>query len=121
MVLLMHLRPREAVRIRVVTILSDTKIAGEREFESTGQSCAENGGDYWFWHALAQRGIALSKNLHCRSRSRATRDRKRAGLCEADNLSCNATALETCQGNRENSPLEKQVRTGDFSLANQRV
>src|SRR2546427_6530725 len=47
------------VRLRqsdqVVTILSDTKIAGERELESTGQGCPGNGGDYWFWHALAQR------------------------------------------------------------------
>src|SRR3979409_2027519 len=101
MVLLTRLRPREAVRVRVVTILSDTKIAGEREFESTGQSCAENGGDYWFWHRPPPRAMSLSKNPHCRSRSRATRDRKHAGLCEADNLPCNATALETCQGNRE--------------------
>src|SRR5260370_1814004 len=38
------------VRLRqsdqVVTILSDTKIAGERKLESTVQSCACNGGDY---------------------------------------------------------------------------
>src|SRR5258708_14021843 len=40
---------------QVVAILSDTKIAGERELESTGQGCAGNGGDYRFWHALAQR------------------------------------------------------------------
>src|SRR5262249_13420520 len=40
---------------QVVTILSDTKIAGERELESTSQGCAGNGGDYRFWHALAQR------------------------------------------------------------------
>src|ERR1700746_1213931 len=40
---------------QVVTLLSDTKIAGERELESTGQGCAGNGGDYRFWHALAQR------------------------------------------------------------------
>jgi hypothetical protein len=40
------------VRLRqsdqIVTILSDTKIAGERELESTGQACAGNGGDYRF-------------------------------------------------------------------------
>src|SRR6266404_2594251 len=35
--------------------LCDTKIAGEREFESTGQGCARNGGDHRFWDALAQR------------------------------------------------------------------
>ena len=40
------------VRLRqpdqVVTILSDTKIAGECELESTGKACAGNGGYYWF-------------------------------------------------------------------------
>src|SRR5258705_6625083 len=40
------------VRLRqsdqVVTVLSDTRIAGERELESTGQACAGNGRDYWF-------------------------------------------------------------------------
>src|SRR5229473_3855679 len=50
---------KSKVRLRqsdqVVTILSDTQIAGERELESTGQARAGNGGDYWFWHALAQR------------------------------------------------------------------
>src|ERR1700746_2832989 len=40
---------------QVVTLLSDTKIAGERELESTGQGRAGNGGDYRFWHALAER------------------------------------------------------------------
>src|ERR1700730_10351634 len=40
---------------QVVSILCDTKIAGERKLESTGQGCAGNGGDYRFWHALAQR------------------------------------------------------------------
>jgi len=39
-----RLRPSD----QVVTILSDTKIAGERELESTGHACAGNGGDYWF-------------------------------------------------------------------------
>jgi len=47
------------VRLRqsdqVVTILSDAKIAGERELESTGQGRTGNGGDDWFRHALAKR------------------------------------------------------------------
>src|SRR6267142_1740892 len=40
---------------QVFAILSDTKIASQRELESAGQGCAGNSGDYWFWHALAQR------------------------------------------------------------------
>ena len=40
---------------QVVPILSDTKIAGERELECTGQGRARNGGDDRLWHALAQR------------------------------------------------------------------
>src|SRR5260370_13406868 len=47
---------------QVVTILSDTKIAGERELESTSQSCAGNGGDYRFWHALAQRDCLVQES-----------------------------------------------------------
>src|ERR1700730_7060239 len=47
------------VRLResdqVVTILSDTKIAEERQLECTGQGCAGDGDDDRFWHALAQR------------------------------------------------------------------
>src|SRR6266481_9685675 len=50
---------KSKVRLRqsdqVVAILGDTKIAGERELESTGQGCAGDGGDDRFWHALAQR------------------------------------------------------------------
>src|SRR5258708_28201004 len=40
---------------QVFTVLSDTKIASERELESAGQGRAGNSGDHWFWHALAQR------------------------------------------------------------------
>jgi hypothetical protein len=47
------------VRLRysnqLVTKVSDTKIAGERELESTCQACAGNSGDAWLWHAFAQR------------------------------------------------------------------
>jgi len=40
---------------QVVPIFGDTKIARERELEGAGQGRAGNGGDYRFWHALAQR------------------------------------------------------------------
>ena len=40
---------------QIVPILSDTKIAGERELERTGEGGAGNGGDDRLWHALAQR------------------------------------------------------------------
>src|SRR5258707_11121191 len=39
----------------VVAVLGDAKIAGERQFECTGQARARNGGDDWFGHALAHR------------------------------------------------------------------
>jgi hypothetical protein len=54
------------VRLRqsdqVVTILSDTKIAGERELEGTGQGSPRNGGNYWFWHALAPRHYPIEES-----------------------------------------------------------
>src|SRR6267142_2393502 len=40
---------------QVFAILSDTKIASQGELESAGQGRAGKSGDYWFWHALAQR------------------------------------------------------------------
>src|SRR5438132_11433718 len=46
-----HLRQPD----QVVTILRDTKIAGEREFEGTSQGCAGDGGDHRLRHALTQR------------------------------------------------------------------
>src|SRR6266481_1193848 len=79
------------VRLRqsdqVVTILSDTKIARERELESTSQGCAGNGGDYRFWHALAQRdGLVQEPPIVSRVlRPLATGGAQ--GLCEADKRS----------------------------------
>src|SRR5205807_2119452 len=57
------------VRLRqsdqVVTVLSDTKIAGERELQSTGERCTGNGGDDRLWHALAQRhGFVEESPVH---------------------------------------------------------
>src|SRR5260370_42661710 len=40
---------------QVVPVLSDTKIAGQRELESTGQGRAGYGGDHRLRHALTQR------------------------------------------------------------------
>src|SRR6266849_6718511 len=52
-------REESEVRLReanlVVPILSDAKIAGERQFECTGQARARNGSNDGFGHALAHR------------------------------------------------------------------
>jgi hypothetical protein len=37
----------------IVAILSDGKVAGEREFECAGRGRAGYGGDHWFGHACA--------------------------------------------------------------------
>src|SRR5216683_109333 len=79
------------VRLRqsdqVVTILSDTQIAGERELESTGQACAGNGGDYWFWHALAQRHGLVEESPIVSRVLRPLATGSAQGLCEADKRS----------------------------------
>src|SRR6202521_1991556 len=50
---------KSKVRLReanlVVPILGDAHVAGERQFECTGQARARNGGNDWFGHALAHR------------------------------------------------------------------
>src|SRR5438128_9951978 len=47
---------------QVFAVLSDTKLASERELESAGQSRAGDGGDHWFWHALAQRDALVEQS-----------------------------------------------------------
>src|SRR5713226_5243223 len=47
---------------QVFAILSDTKIASQRELESAGQGRPGNSGDYWFWHALAQRHCLIEES-----------------------------------------------------------
>src|SRR5713101_5610079 len=47
---------------QVVAILGDAEIAGKRELECAGQTCSGNGGDYWFWHALAERHGLVEKS-----------------------------------------------------------
>src|SRR5262249_15343576 len=79
------------VRLRqsdqVVTILSDTKITGQRELESTGQACAGNGGDDWFCHALAQRhGLVEESPIVGRGLGPLATGSTQ-GLCEADKRS----------------------------------
>src|SRR5258706_4165240 len=72
---------------QVVAILSDTKIAGERELESTGQGCAGNGGDYRFWHALAQRDRLVQESPVVGRVLRPLATGSAQGLCEADKRS----------------------------------
>src|SRR5882672_3734070 len=47
---------------QVVAILGDAQIAGERELECASQTCSGNGGDYRFWHALAERYGLVEKS-----------------------------------------------------------
>src|SRR4029077_1038886 len=72
---------------QVVAILSDTKIAGERELESTGQGCARNGGDYRFWHALAQRDRLVQEPRIVGRVLGPLATGGAQGLCEADKRS----------------------------------
>src|SRR3984893_12303696 len=72
---------------QVVAILSDTKIAGERELESTGQGCARNGGDYRFWHALAQRDRLIQEPRIVGRVLGPLATGGAQGLCEADKRS----------------------------------
>src|SRR6267142_1274396 len=72
---------------QVVSILSDTKIAGERKLESTGQGCAGNGGDYRFWHALAQRDRLVQEPPIVGRVLGPLAAGRAQGLCEADKRS----------------------------------
>src|SRR5262249_18040778 len=79
------------VRLRqadqVVTILSDTQIARERELESTGQACARNGGDDWFCHALAQCHGLVEESAVVGGVLGPLAPGSAQGLCEADKRS----------------------------------
>src|SRR6202040_1919304 len=72
---------------QVVSILGDAKIAGERELESTGQGCAGNGGDYRFWHALAQRDRLVQEPPIVGRVLGPLATGRAQGLCEADKRS----------------------------------
>src|SRR5258705_6889975 len=72
---------------QVVSILSDTEIAGERELESTGQGCAGNGGDYRFWHALAQRDRLVQEPPIVGRVLGPLATGRTQGLCQADKRS----------------------------------
>src|SRR6266853_1786151 len=72
---------------QVVAILSDTKIAGERELESTGQGRTGNGGDYRFWHALAQRDRLVQEPPIVGRVLGPLATGRAQGLCEADKRS----------------------------------
>src|SRR5260221_12892524 len=72
---------------QIVTILSDTKIAGERQLECTGQGCAGDGGDDRFWHALAQRHGLVEESAIVRGVLGPLATGSAQGFCHVDQCS----------------------------------
>src|SRR5260221_11201907 len=76
------------VRLRksdqIVTILSDTKIAGERQLECTGQGSAGDGADDRFWQSLAHGHGLVEESAIVRGVLGPLATGSAQGLCHVD-------------------------------------